>query len=375
MFRIDRRLFKNFDWITFSVIVLISIIGIITIYSATRPPLGTGVHPDFYLKQILWLLISITALFVVVTFDYVWLQRFSYLLYGIGLVLLLVVLIVGKTTMGAQRWISLGPLAFQPSEFFRVLFIIGFSSYLASIGKNLDYKLSLKSLFIFAIIPLALVVKQPDLGTAVLLMSLFVTLIISKGVSRKIIAIALVIGLISIPFLGHIFWEGLKDYQKNRLIAFIDPGVDPAGIGYHITQSKISIGSGGVFGKGYLKGTQGPLRFLPEKHTDFIFSVFAEEWGFVGSLTLLGIYLILFLRGLDTAARAKDEFGRLLAVGITAMFFIYFLVNIGMTLGMMPVVGVPLPFFSYGGTSLLSNFIAAGILISIRTRRFELFYP
>ena len=206
-------------------------------------------------------------------------------------------------------------------------------------------------------------------------MSLFVTLIISKGVSRKIIAIALVIGLISIPFLGHIFWEGLKDYQKNRLIAFIDPGVDPAGIGYHITQSKISIGSGGVFGKGYLKGTQGPLRFLPEKHTDFIFSVFAEEWGFVGSLTLLGIYLILFLRGLDTAARAKDEFGRLLAVGITAMFFIYFLVNIGMTLGMMPVVGVPLPFFSYGGTSLLSNFIAAGILISIRTRRFELFYP
>jgi rod shape determining protein RodA len=375
MFRIDRRLFKNFDWITFSVIVLISIIGIITIYSATRPPLGTGVHPDFYLKQILWLLISITALFVVVTFDYVWLQRFSYLLYGIGLVLLLVVLIVGKTTMGAQRWISLGPLAFQPSEFFRVLFIIGFSSYLASIGKNLDYKLSLKSLFIFAIIPLALVVKQPDLGTAVLLMSLFVTLIISKGVSRKIIAIALVIGLISIPFLGHIFWEGLKDYQKNRLIAFIDPGVDPAGIGYHITQSKISIGSGGVFGKGYLKGTQGPLRFLPEKHTDFIFSVFSEEWGFVGSLTLLGIYLILFLRGLDTAARAKDEFGRLLAVGITAMFFIYFLVNIGMTLGMMPVVGVPLPFFSYGGTSLLSNFIAAGILISIRTRRFELFYP
>ncbi|MBA4349083.1 MAG: rod shape-determining protein RodA [Thermodesulfovibrio sp.] len=375
MFKIDKRLFKNFDWITFSVIVLLSIIGIITIYSATRPPLGTGAHPDFYLKQILWLLISVAALFVVVTFDYAWLQRFSYLLYSIGLVLLVVVLIAGKTSMGAQRWISLGPLAFQPSEFFRVLFIVGFSSYLAGIGKNLDYKISLRSLFIFAIIPLALVVKQPDLGTAILLMSLFVTLIIAKGVSRKIVALVLIIGLISIPFVGHIFWEGLKDYQKSRLIAFMDPEVDPAGIGYHINQSKISIGSGGVFGKGYLKGTQGPLRFLPEKHTDFIFSVFAEEWGFVGSILLLGIYLILFLRGLDTATRAKDEFGRLLAVGITAMFFVYFLVNIGMTLGMMPVVGVPLPFFSYGGTSLLSNFIAAGILISVRTRRFELFYP
>lgn len=375
MFKIDKRLFKNFDWITFSVIVLLSVIGIITIYSATRPPLGTGVHPDFYLKQILWLLISIAALFVVVTFDYAWLNRFSYILYGAGMVLLIIVLIAGKTSMGAQRWISLGPLAFQPSEFFRVLFIVGFSSYLAGIGKNLDYKISLRSLFIFAIIPLALVVKQPDLGTAILLMSLFVTLIIAKGVSRKIVALVLIIGLISIPFVGHIFWEGLKDYQKSRLIAFMDPEVDPAGIGYHINQSKISIGSGGVFGKGYLKGTQGPLRFLPEKHTDFIFSVFAEEWGFVGSILLIGIYLILFLRGLDTATRAKDEFGRLLAVGITAMFFVYFLVNIGMTLGMMPVVGVPLPFFSYGGTSLLSNFIAAGILISVRTRRFELFYP
>jgi rod shape determining protein RodA len=375
MLKIDRRLIKNFDWITFLIVISLAIIGIMTIYSATRPPLGVGEHPDFYLKQILWLFISTAVLFVVVSIDYIWLYRISYPLYGLGLLLLLIVIFGGRTSMGAQRWLSIGPISFQPSEFFRIFFILVFSSYLTNMGRNSVDKISMKSLFIFGILPLILLIKQPDLGTAILLMSLFVVLSLSKGISKKIITVIVIIGLISIPFLGHIFWEGLKDYQKNRLVAFIDPDVDPAGIGYHINQSKISVGSGGFFGKGYLKGTQGPLRFLPEKHTDFIFSVFAEEWGFAGSILLLVIYLMLFLRGLDTAMRAKDEFGRLTALGITAMFFVYFCVNIGMTLGIMPVVGVPLPFVSYGGTALLSNFIAAGILINIRTRRFELFYP
>ncbi len=375
MLKIDRRLIKNFDWITFLIVISLAIIGIMTIYSATRPPLGVGEHPDFYFKQVLWLLISTGVLFVIVSFDYIWLYRISYLLYGLGLLLLLIVIFGGRTSMGAQRWLSIGPISFQPSEFFRIFFIIVFSSYLTDIGRNSIDKISMKSLFMFGILPLILLIKQPDLGTAILLMSLFVVLSLSKGISKKIITVIVIIGLISIPFLGHIFWEGLKDYQKNRLVAFIDPDIDPAGIGYHINQSKISIGSGGFFGKGYLKGTQGPLRFLPEKHTDFIFSVFAEEWGFAGSIMLLSIYLMLFLRGLDTAMRAKDEFGRLTALGITAMFFVYFCANIGMTLGIMPVVGVPLPFVSYGGTALLSNFIAAGILINIRTRRFELFYP
>lgn len=375
MLKIDRRLIKNFDWITFLIVTCLAIIGIMTIYSATRPPLGVEGHPDFYLKQMLWLLISTGVLFVVVSIDYIWFYRISYPLYGLGLLLLLIILFGGKVSMGAQRWLSIGPISFQPSEFFRIFFIIAFSSYLTNMGRNSVDKISMKSLFMFGILPLILLIKQPDLGTAILLMFLFVVLSFSKGISKKIITAIIIIGLISVPFLGHIFWEGLKDYQKNRLVAFIDPDIDPAGIGYHINQSKISIGSGGFWGKGYLKGTQGPLRFLPEKHTDFIFSVFAEEWGFAGSIMLIGIYLILFLRGLDTAMRAKDEFGRLTALGITAMFFVYFCVNIGMTLGIMPVVGVPLPFVSYGGTALLSNFIAAGILINIRTRRFELFYP
>ena len=277
--------------------------------------------------------------------------------------------------MGAKRWLSIGFFSFQPSEFFRIMFIIGFSSYLTGRKNASGEKMSAKVVVMFALLPLALLIKQPDLGTAILMISLFIVLSISKGVSKKIITVVLIIAIVSVPFLGHIFWEGLKDYQKNRLVAFMDPDVDPSGIGYHINQSKISIGSGGILGKGYLKGTQGPLRFLPENHTDFIFAVYAEESGFIGSFLLMCIYLLLFLRGLDTAYRAKDEFGSLLAAGITAMFFVYYCVNIGMTLSVMPVVGVPLPFVSYGGTALLSNFIAAGILINIRTRRFELFYP
>ena len=374
MISIDRRLIKNFDWITLLVIVVLTLIGILTIYSSTRPLAGMSGHADFFVKQIVWLLLSIIVLFIVTSFDYIWLYRLSYILYGIGLFLLVVVLIMGKTTMGAQRWINIGFFSFQPSEFFRIIFVIAFSSYLANLGKESEGNIPVKGLLMFGALPLILLIKQPDLGTAILLLSLFCVLAVSKGISKKLIAVALVIGLIALPFVGHIFWDGLKDYQKNRLVAFMDPDVDPSGIGYHINQSKIAVGAGEIVGKGFLNGTQGPLRFLPEKHTDFIFAVFAEEWGFLGCIGLLGVYFILFMRGLDTAAKAKDRVGRLMALGITSMFLVYFVVNIGMTLGMMPVVGIPLPFVSYGGTSLLSNFIAAGILINIRTRRFELFY-
>src|SRR5512139_104290 len=185
---------------TFFLVIALSLIGLFTIYSATRPPFGGGDHPDFYLKQIVWFLISVTALFLVVAIDYVWLQRFSYLLYVLGILLLLSVFLAGKTSMGAQRWLSIGPVAFQPSEFFRVIFIIGFSSYLARFGKGSGYSLSLKETLIFGAVPLLLLLKQPDLGTAVLLISLFAVLLLARGLSRKIVVIALVIGLISIPF-------------------------------------------------------------------------------------------------------------------------------------------------------------------------------
>ena len=372
--KIDRRLINNFDWVTLSLIILLSITGIMTIYSATRSPLPGGEMPSYFIRQFYWLMVSIIALIAVVSFDYVWLKRFSYVLYGIGIFLLLMVLLFGRTGMGAQRWINLGIFSFQPSEVFRLIYVITIARYLSDVQGKVGLVFLLRAFFLLAFVPVVMVMKQPDLGTAVILMLVFFSVVSTRGLQKKVVALILLIGLISVPFLGNIVWEGLKDYQKNRLVAFLEPGVDPAGIGYHINQSKVAIGSGHVVGKGYLQGTQGPFRFLPEKHTDFIFAVFAEEWGFAGSVLLLLLYLALILRGLDTARKAKDEFGRLLAIGISFMFTLYFFVNIGMTLGIMPVVGVPLPFMSYGGTSLLANFVAAGILINIRTRRFELFY-
>lgn len=373
MFHIDRRIIQNFDWITFSVTILITLIGIMTIYSATRPVL-TEEHSSFYLKQATWLILGIVALFLTVSFDYVWLSRFSMPFYIAGIVLLLIVFIIGKTGMGAQRWLSLGPISFQPSEIFKLVYIIMLSQYLSQFKSPVDTVSLTRVFFYITFFPFILLVKQPDLGTALVILALFVSLILAKGIYRKIAALLVIIGIISLPFLGNIFWGGLKDYQRSRIVAFIEPEVDPSGIGYHLNQSKITVGSGKFFGKGYMQGTQGPFRFLPEKHTDFIFAAFAEEWGFLGSFLLMFLYLVLIMRGLDTANKARDDFGKLLALGITFMFLIYFFTNVGMTLGLMPVVGIPLPFMSYGGTALLSNLIAVGILINIRTRRFELFH-
>ena len=373
MLRIDRRLIKNFDWITFSVVIIIALIGIMTIYSATRP-LAEGENSQFYLKQSLWLIIGVIALFMMVSFDYIWLSRASFLLYTAGIALLIIVFILGKVGMGAQRWLSIGPVTFQPSEFFKLTYVIMLSHQLGIMNGPIRTISLFRLFFLIVLFPFILLIKQPDLGTGLIILVIFFSLIVAKGLYRKITVLLVIIGLISLPFLGSIFWEGLKDYQKSRIIAFMEPGADPTGIGYHLSQSKIAVGSGKFFGKGYLNGTQGPFRFLPEKHTDFIFAVFAEEWGFLGSFVLISLYIALILRGLTTARNARDDFGKFLALGITFMFLTYFFVNVGMTLGIMPVVGIPLPFMSYGGTALLSNLLSVGLLINIRTRRFELFY-
>jgi rod shape determining protein RodA len=373
VFKIDRRLLKNFDWISLITVLVISAIGVMTIYSATRQP-GQEAQSPLFVKQMVWLVIGLVGLVVFVRFDYIWLSRMSLPLYSLGIVLLLVVMVMGKTGMGAQRWISIGPLTFQPSEFFRLVFIIMLSQYLCLLRGPMGAAQLIRVFFVVVFIPFVLLFKQPDLGTAIVVLIIFFLMALSKGLQKKVLVLIVLLGMVSMPFLGNIMWAGLKDYQKNRLVAFIDPGADPAGIGYHINQSKVAIGSGEFLGKGYLHGTQGPFRFLPERHTDFIFAAFAEEWGLLGSVFLLSLYLLLFIRGLDTARKAKDEFGRHLALGVTFMFATYFFINIGMTLGMMPVVGIPLPFMSYGGTALLSNFISVGVLINVRTRRFSLFY-
>jgi rod shape determining protein RodA len=371
--KIDRKFMANFDWVILSMVLALSMIGIMTIFSATRPLPG-GEQPAYFIKQLYWLLISVIGLLVMVKIDYAWLNKAAFSLFVGGIILLILVPLAGKIGMGAKRWITLGPVSFQPSEFFKLAFLVVLARYLSDRRGSLTAGNVFFSLLVFAVPPVALIINQPDLGTSLMILALYVLLLLAKGIRKRVAAFLVAAILISAPFVGTIVWDGLKDYQKKRILAFIQPEEDTEGMSYHVHQSKVAVGSGGIAGKGYLKGTQGPFRFLPEKHTDFIFSIYAEEWGFVGSVLVLAAYLLLILRGLQTAHLAKDEFGRLLALGITFLFSLYTFVNIAMTLGLMPVVGVPLPFMSYGGTALLSNYLAAGILINIRARRFELFY-
>jgi rod shape determining protein RodA len=372
---IDRRLLFNFDWGILFVALLLSLIGVSTIYSATRPVFDAE-QQSFYIRQVYWIGLSLIFFLAIVTFDYRWIIKYSFLIYIAGVILLIIVLFFGRTGMGAQRWIPLGFLSFQPSEFFKLFFIMALSRYLAGRGadRKLDLKEILKITLLFFLAPALLIVKEPDLGTALILFFIFVSMLLIAGIRRRLLVLAIIISIISLPFMGDVFWGGLKEYQKQRLVAFMNPDVDPHGVGYHIKQSKVTIGSGGFTGKGYMKGTQGPLRFLPEKHTDFIFSIFAEEWGFAGGILLFLLYLFIILRGFDTARKSRDLEGSYLSIGITAMFAFYFFVNVGMTLGISPVVGAPLPLMSYGGTALLSNFIALGILENIRMRRIPLTY-
>ncbi len=372
---IDRRLLENFDWSILIIAVVLSLVGVMTIYSATRPVLDIE-QQSFYFRQFYWIILSIFSFFVIVCIDYRWFIRFAYLFFIFGIILLIIVLVAGRKGMGAQRWINLGFMSFQPSEFFKIFFIMAISRYLSVMRDDarFDFKKLSKILAVFYIIPSVLILKQPDLGTALILLFIFIGMVISAGLKRRIILITVILGIISLPFIGSIVWQGLKEYQKLRIIAFIDPQADPQGIGYHITQSKVSIGSGGLLGKGYLKGTQGPYRFLPENHTDFIFSIFAEEWGFLGSIVLFMLYFFIIWRGFDTAKRARDMEGCFLSLGVTFMLSFYFFINVGMTLGILPVVCVPLALMSYGGTALLSNFLALGIIENVRMRRFALYY-
>lgn len=372
--RLNRRLLASIDWLLPGLALVITVIGIMTIYSATRPLPG-GTHPDYYLKQIYWLALSLAAMIGVMTVDYRVLEKWAYPLFGLSVFLLIVVAITGHTGMGAKRWISLGFMSFQPSELFKVVLLIMLARYLAAYQSIMDMRSILFAFFAYVFFPMLLVLKQPDLGTSVVILALFIAMVMTRGVGKRLVTIILLISFVSVPFIGSIVWDELKPYQKKRIIAYVNPDVDPEGMSYHVQQSKVAVGSGGTLGQGYMKGTQGPFRFLPEKHTDFIFAIFAEEWGFLGSLTLLLLYGALIMRGIGTAMMAKDDFGRFLSLGITYTFVFYCFVNIGMTVGLTPVVGIPLPFMSYGGTALLVNFVCIGLLISIRARsRSDLFY-
>jgi rod shape determining protein RodA len=363
---IDRRLIQNFDWYLLLIAFLLIAIGTINIYSSTHLTEG-GAGTPIYVKQIYWAAIGFVFLLAVVLFDYHLLLSLAYPLYGVSLALLLGVLLFGRAISGSQRWITFASFSFQPSELVKIAMILTLAKFFFLNERAEKYRI--KDLAIpLALIaaPALLIMKQPDLGTALLVLLLSFSIILFLGVDWKLLAASLGGLVTAFPFLWHL----LKDYQKKRILIFIQPESDPLGAGYHILQSKIAVGSGSFFGKGFLKGTQGQLRFLPEQHTDFAFSVLAEEWGFVGAFTVVTLYLVLLLWSLNIARQAKDRFGLILALGVTAIFFWQSVINIGMVLGVVPVVGVPLPFISYGGSSILASLVGIGLLLNIHMRRF-----
>jgi len=363
---IDRRLFVNIDWTLMGLVVVISLVGILNIYSATTPYRVVG--EPFFVKQFYWLCFGMFISLAVCSIDYHLLEDFSYWLYGFVVFLLLLVLVFGRTSMGATRWLKLGFFSMQPSEPMKIVIIITLAHFFNKFhpDNGITVRDLLFPLGILAV-PALLIMKQPDLGTAILVIMVAASMMFYVGLRWSTI-VTFVLVTIPVAWLG---WAKLlRPYQKNRILDFINPERSRLGSGYHIIQSKIAVGSGGLLGKGFIRGTQSQLRFLPEQHTDFAFSVFAEEWGFVGCLVIIVLYLSLVLWGLNIARRCNDRFGSLLATGVTAMLFWHTVINMGMVIGLFPVVGVPLPFFSYGGTSMITSMVGIGILHSISMRRF-----
>jgi rod shape determining protein RodA len=287
--------------------------------------------------------------------------RWAYPIYFVALALLVSVEVMGTIGMGAQRWIDLKVLQLQPSEIMKVSLVLALARYFHGVGLEDIGRPTylLVPLFLIAA-PVALVLRQPDLGTALMLVMVGGALLFCAGVRLWKFGLALAGGVAAVP----IVWQFLHEYQRKRVLTFLDPESDPLGSGYHITQSKIALGSGGIFGKGYVQGTQSHLNFLPEKQTDFIFTMLAEEFGMVGGLGLLGLYTLVFVYGIAIALRARNQFARLLAIGLTANLFLYVFINIAMVMGLIPVVGVPLPLISYGGTAMLTTMLGLGLVMS-----------
>ncbi|MBF0203469.1 MAG: rod shape-determining protein RodA [Desulfamplus sp.] len=364
----DRRLLENFDWGLILITFMIVVIGLGVLYSAVNAGDPGGAMHLLFQKQMIWIAGSFGVVLVSLTIPYKMFDKGSLLLYLLCIGLLIAVFFFGKYVGGSKRWLSFGSFTMQPSEIMKLSLIFALSSvYSCTISETgLPFKHLIKpGLLLF--IPFVLIVIQPDLGTALLLLFIATSMTLFVKVKKSVFFFCAAVSISAIP----IAWlVALKDYQKERVLTFLDPDRDPLGAGYHIIQSKIAIGSGMLSGKGFLKGTQNALAFLPEHHTDFILSVLAEEWGLVGCCVLLFLYFMLLLWGLNISYCCRDMFGSILAFGIITMIFWQIFINIGMVMGLMPVVGVPLPLISYGGSSVVTNMIGIGVLLNISMRRF-----
>jgi len=364
----ERTFFSKLDWYFLGVIFILNAVGLVNLFSATHGISGEEMGTLFY-QQLVWLFIG-WGLFIILTIiDYQFLSRLAYAIYFLNLLALLGVTFFGKVAYGAQRWIELFFFRYQPSETMKLAVIILFAHTLSeksTVGQGMSLTDMLWPLFLLAL-PFALVVEQPDLGTAMMLIAIGGTMLLFVKVRKGILISALAAIVIAAP----IAWNfGLRDYQKNRVLTFLSPTTDPRGTGYNSIQSKIAVGSGKFWGKGFRKGTQAQLEFLPERHTDFIYSVLSEEWGFIGSVFVLGCFMTLFLIATKIANQANDKFAALLTVGVMAYVFWHMFINIGMVIGLLPIVGIPLPLLSYGGTSMLTTMCGLGIVSSVAYRRY-----
>jgi rod shape determining protein RodA len=364
----ERRLYFHIDWALLAAVLLLVAVGIAMIYSATYVPVDAGGHAGPQVRtQIYAVVIGLVALLVCLTVDYRMLAEHSLMLF-LGLSALLVfVLLKGSTQYGAQRWIPVGPFHLQPSEFGRVVLALVLAMYFGENRRGARNTTDLIIGGVFTAVPLLLIAKQPDLGTAVTLIPVFFGVAYLAGLRMRLLAVMLLIGALMAP----IVWQfALKDYQRQRIETFFDPGQDPRGAGYQTIQARVTVGSGGLTGKGFLKGTQGQYKFLPVAHNDFIFSVLAEEQGFIGVLVALGLYLFVILRGLEAARLAKDRLGAYLVGGIITGFAFQVLYNVAMSVGLAPVKGITLPLMSYGGSSIIATLASFGLILNVRMRRF-----
>lgn len=372
---VPKQGFRQLDWAVLGSALLLCIGGLFAIKSA----LHLDPHPlDMVRKQIVGTVLGFAAAVFLARADYeIVLKRYARYLYPLNIFLLLIVLthFGGHEAKGASRWIRLGPVQLQPSEFAKIILICTLALFLTRCSETItEWRTVLKSLVHIGI-PMLLIAKQPDLGTALVLLAIWFGMMVIAGAQPKHLMALLLVGVVLFAGIWH-FNPGhvLKDYQKNRLQVFLNPDADPRDTGYHLHQSEIAIGSGGISGEGYTNGAQSNGKFIPEQHTDFIFTIVGEEGGFVVCLLLLFLYLLLLERGVAIMADCDDILGRLLAAGVLSMLTFHIVVNLGMTMGIMPVVGVPLPFFSYGLSSLLVNLTAVGLLLSVAARKHRVMF-
>jgi rod shape determining protein RodA len=356
--------FGQIDWTLCLALTLIAGIGVLMLFSVA----GSSWSP-WAAKQLIRYVLCFGLMIGLAMLDLrVWFAL-AYPVYIVGLLLLVAVDLVGHTSLGAQRWLQVGPIQIQPSEIMKIGLVLALARFyhgMSAASARLSWRLILPGLMI--LIPVALVAKEPDLGTSVLIFATGLTMMVLAGLSWRVIAAGIVGAVVAIP---PAIMFGLHDYQRKRILTFLDPESDPSGSGYHILQSKIALGSGGLLGKGYGLGSQSQLNFLPEKHTDFIFSTLAEEFGFAGSVFVLFLYAAVIFMALRIASVAHSHFGRMSAAGVTATFALYVMINGAMVMGLAPVVGVPMPLLSYGGTVMVTVMVGFGLVQAVRVHRYS----